>query len=107
MLWLLLLRAGARRSSTGVPLRTGERVEDRPAGARTMRALVAVHGWTANEARNPLAQSAGRSPRTGPLGCPSLGLPSLGQAREGDRPAGMRDEPAGTWTGVREAAGSV
>ena len=55
----------------------------RPKGrAHDARAFVAVHGWTVNEPRNPIAQSAGRSPLTGPLGVSFLLVTSLWTSKE-------------------------
>jgi len=50
-------------------------------------------------AREPAGQDARRASLQG---YPFLGLPFFGQAKKGNRPAGMRDEPTGTWVGRRE-----
>jgi len=60
---------------------------------RRRRTPAAVHA--------PVGQDARRAPLQGR---PSLWLLSLGQARESDRPAGMRDEHAGTRVGFREGS---
>ena len=126
MLLLLLLRAGARRSSTGVPLRPGERVEDQPEGARARCARVRCGPWMDRQRTPPPDRAvSGQEPADRAAGGVfSLGDFSLdthcaaGAARtaklarraEGrmpgvkkrNRPAGMRDEPTGTWVGLRE-----
>ena len=50
-------------------------------------------------AREPVGQDGRRASLQG---YPFLGLPFFGQAKKGNRPAGMRDEPTGTWVGRRE-----
>ena len=59
----------------------------RPKGrAHDARAFVAVHGWTVNEPRNPIAQSTGRSPSTGSLGV-SFSLVSFSWTSKRKKPA--------------------
>jgi hypothetical protein len=93
--------------------------------AHDARAFVAVHGWTVNELRNPIAQSAGRSPLTGPLGVSFLLVTSLWtstapqerreqrswpegrragcpESREVTGPQGCGTNPTRTWVGHRE-----
>ena len=70
--------------------------------AHDARAFVAVHGWTVNEARNPIAQSAGRSPLTGSLGVP-FSLVTFSWARKRKLPARRkRAENTGMWLGHHE-----
>ena len=78
---------------SGVPLCRGEDAEGKARrGARRRRARsLSAHGCAVSEPPQRPRVVAGWSRRPRYRGCPSLWLLSLGQARESDRRAGMRD----------------
>jgi len=71
--------------------------------AHDARAFVAVHGWTVNEPRNPIAQSAGRSPLTGPLGVSFLLVPFLWTSTAPQERREQRSWPEGRRAGCPES----
>ena len=86
----MLLRAGARRSSTGVPLRPGERVEDPPEGARARCARVRCGPWMDRQRTPPPDRAvSGQEPADRVAGGVfSLGDFSLDKQREVTGPQG-------------------
>jgi len=102
----LILRAGARCSS-GSPSAPVDGGRSGPKGrAHDARAFAVSARMRCRRTPADVHAPAGQDARRAVLwGCRSLWFLSLGQARERNRPAGMRDEPTGMWTGFREAVG--
>ena len=96
--------AQERAASDGSPSAAVNAGRKSPRGrAHDARAFAVSAGMccrrTSAGVHSPARQDAWRAL---PLGCPFLGLPFFGQAKKGNRPAGMRDEHARMRVGYRE-----